>query len=141
VTQIADQAAAAASTSAARLLRSLPQPDGGPRGRSLDAILVNPLVNGEWDEAIRMHRDATIFHSSAWARVLANTYGHRPCYIQMSLNGNPFALVPMMEVQSALTRSRGICLPFSDYCAPLTFSSFGHELVTPKLQKVARERR
>ena len=88
-----------------------------------------------------MHRDATIFHSSAWARVLANTYGHRPCYIQMSLNGNPFALVPMMEVQSALTRSRGICLPFSDYCAPLTFSSFGHELVTPKLQKVARERR
>ena len=88
-----------------------------------------------------MHHDATIFHSSAWARVLANTYGHRPCYIQMSLNGNPFALVPMMEVQSALTRSRGICLPFSDYCAPLTFSSFGHELVTPKLQKVARERR
>ena len=98
-------------------------------------------MNGEWDEAIRMHRDATIFHSSAWARVLANTYGHRPCYIQMSLNGNPFALVPMMEVQSALTRSRGICLPFSDYCAPLTFSSFGHELVTPKLQQVARERR
>ena len=87
-----------------------------------------------------MHRDATIFHSTAWARVLLDTYGHRPCYIQMSLNGSLFALIPMMEVQSALTRSRGICLPFSDYCAPLTFSSFGHELVAQKLQQIARER-
>jgi len=72
--------------------------------------------------------------------VLVDTYGHRPCYVQISLNGGLLALVPMMEVQSVLTRSRGICLPFSDYCAPLTFSSFGHELVTQKLQQIAHER-
>jgi Acetyltransferase (GNAT) domain len=101
---------------------------------------MNPLVDNEWDGAISMHPDATIFHSTAWARVLVDTYGHRPCYVQMSLNGNLLALVPMMEVQSVLTRPRGICLPFSDYCAPLTFSSFGHELVMQKLQQIARER-
>jgi hypothetical protein len=101
---------------------------------------MNPLVDSEWDDAISMHPDATIFHSTAWARVLVDTYGHRPCYVQMSLNGNLLALVPMMEVQSVLTRSRGICLPFSDYCAPLTFSRFGHELVVQKLQQIARER-
>jgi CelD/BcsL family acetyltransferase involved in cellulose biosynthesis len=101
---------------------------------------MNPLLDSEWDDAIRMHPDATIFHSTAWARVLVDTYGHRPCYLQMSLNGSPIALVPMMEVQSVLTRSRGICLPFSDYCAPLTFTKFGHELVTQKLQQIARER-
>jgi len=106
----------------------------------LNAILMNPLVDSEWDDAINMHPDATIFHSTAWARVLVDTYGHRPCYVQMSLNGNLLALVPMMEVQSVLTKSRGVCLPFSDYCAPLTFSSFGHELVTQKLQQIARER-
>ena len=72
--------------------------------------------------------------------MLVDTYGHRPCYVQISLNGGMLALVPMMEVQSVLTRSRGICLPFSDYCAPLTFSSFGHELVTQKLQQIAHER-
>ena len=101
---------------------------------------MNPLVDGGWDDAISTHPDATIFHSTAWARVLVDTYGHRPCYVQISLNGGLLALVPMMEVQSALTRSRGICLPFSDYCAPLTFSSFGHELVTQKLQQIAHER-
>ena len=102
---------------------------------------MNPLVDSEWDDAIRMHPDATIFHSTAWARVLVDTYGHRPCYVQMSLNGNLLALIPMMEVQSVLTRSRGICLPFSDYCAPLAFSTFGHELVAQELQQIARERR
>jgi hypothetical protein len=101
---------------------------------------MNPLVDREWDDAISTHPDATIFHSTAWARVLVDTYGHRPCYLQISLNDGLLALVPMMEVQSVLTRSRGICLPFSDYCAPLTFTSFGHELVTQKLQQVARER-
>ena len=140
---MAGQARAGASVPVAPL-RSVPRLDeektaqrGGP---SLSASLMNPLVDREWDDAISAHPDATIFHSTAWARVLADTYGHRPCYVQMSLNGSVLALIPMMEVQSALTRSRGICLPFSDYCAPLTFSGFGHELVTQKLQQIAHER-
>jgi hypothetical protein len=141
---MAGQARAGASVPVAPLLRSVPRLDeektaqrGGP---SLSASLKNPLVDREWDDAISAHPDATIFHSTAWARVLVDTYGHRPCYVQISLNGGLLALVPMMEVQSVLTRSRGICLPFSDYCAPLTFSSFGHELVTQKLQQIAHER-
>jgi len=141
---MAGQARAGASVPVAPLLRSVPRLDeektaqrGGP---SLSASLMNPLVDREWDDAISAHPDATIFHSTAWARVLVDTYGHRPCYVQISLNGGLLALVPMMEVQSVLTRSRGICLPFSDYCAPLTFSGFGHELVTQKLQQIAHER-
>ena len=109
--------------------------------RSLDAMLINPLLHKEWDEAMSKHHDATIFHSTAWARVLVDTYGHRPCYFQLSLNGNLVALIPMMEVQSVLTKSRGVCLPFSDYCVPLMFSSFGKELIVQKLQQIARERR
>ncbi len=110
-------------------------------GLSLNAILMNPVMDSEWEDAINMHPDATIFHSTAWARVLVDTYGHRPCYLQMSLNGSLLALVPMMELQSLLAKSRGICLPFSDYCAPLTFSSCGHELITQKLKQIAHERR
>src|SRR5207249_9774054 len=109
-------------------------------GHSFNAELLNPLVVKNWENAAAMHREATIFHSTAWARVLVDTYGHRPCYVQISLNGNLLALVPMMEVQSVLTGSRGVCLPFSDYCAPLIFSTFGHELVTQKLQQIAHER-
>src|SRR4029078_13241323 len=55
-------------------------------------------------------------------------------------NGTLQALVPMMEVKSVLTSARGVCLPFSDYCAPLLFSSLAGELVNQKLQQIARER-
>jgi hypothetical protein len=138
------QAGAAASVPGTPFLRSLPlldeEKNAQSGGRSLNAILMNPLVDREWDDSISTHPDATIFHSTAWARVLVDTYGHRPCYVRMSLNGSLLALVPMMEVHSVLTRSRGICLPFSDYCAPLTFITFGHELVAQKLQQIARER-
>ena len=112
VRQMADQGTAAASVPVAPLLRSLPRLDKEKHaqsgGLSLNAILMNPLVDSVWDDAIRLHPDATIFHSTAWARVLVDTYGHRPCYVQMSLNGSLLALVPMMEVQSVLTRSRGV---------------------------------
>ena len=136
----------AASTLAAPMLRALPRPDDEEGVRtelarhSLRADLVNPLAENSWDKTIAMHRDATIFHSAAWARVLIDTYGHRPCYAQMSLNGSLQALVPMMEVKSVLTRARGVCLPFSDYCAPLLFSNLAGELVNLKLRQIARER-
>ena len=76
------------------MLRSLPRPDGEEGVKtdlaehSLGAELVNPLAENSWEETIMMHRDATIFHSTGWARVLVDTYGHRPCYAQISLNGN-----------------------------------------------------
>jgi hypothetical protein len=138
---------ATASTPVAPMLRSLPRPDGEEglktelAGHSLSAELVNPLVENSWEKAVTMHCDATIFHSTAWARVLVDTYGHRPCYAQISLNGNLQALVPIMEVKSVLTRARGVCVPFSDYCAPLLFNRFAGELLNQKLQQIARERR
>src|SRR5437764_9498199 len=51
-------------------------------GRPLEVTIVNPLVEREWDEWIDSHPETTAFHSSAWARVLVETYGHLPCYLQ-----------------------------------------------------------
>ena len=137
----------AATASTLPRLRSLPRPDDEEGVKTdlaehaLGAELVNPLAENTWEETIMMHRDATIFHSTGWARVLVDTYGHRPCYAQISLNGNLQALVPIMEVKSVLTKARGVCLPFSDYCAPLLFNRFSGELLSQKLQQIGRERR
>ena len=127
------------------LLRSVPRTDETfiPKPgttRSVEAKLVNPLHERDWDESVSSHPQATIFHSSAWARVLSETYGHRPCYLRISARDEPLALVPMMEVQTLFTKARGVCLPFSDSCAPLLLTTFGKELVVKKLRQVARER-
>ena len=62
---------------------------------------------------------ASFFHSSAWARVLSESYGYNPLYFTVIENDNLRALVPMMEVKSFLTGKRGVSLPFTDYCEPI----------------------
>jgi CelD/BcsL family acetyltransferase involved in cellulose biosynthesis len=111
----------------------------GEQVEPIDTYNVNPLTDPVWDELVTSHPDSTVFHTSAWARVLADTYGHQPCYLRLSFRGEPLALVPMMEVRSLFTGARGICLPFSDSCAPLLLSRFGTNMIAGKLRQIGRE--
>ena len=83
------------------------------------------LCETEWDEAIRSHSEATVFHTTAWARVLAKTYGHRFIPFRLSNDRSTVALIPMMGISSAFTGRRGIGMPFSDFCEPLVFADPG----------------
>jgi hypothetical protein len=103
--------------------------------------VINPLQNPGWDLVIALHPDATCFHTSAWAKVLHKTYGHQPFYLQFSRGRRLAALVPLMEVHSAFTGRRGVCLPFSDLCEPLIFDSDVADVVKDRLVGFARERR
>jgi len=80
---------------------------------------INPLTEPEWNNRLPEHRGATVFHSVQWARVLAEAYGYRPQYALFREGQRVVAMVPIMEVRSLWTGRRGVCLPFSDECAPL----------------------
>lgn len=86
---------------------------------------IDPFAASHWDDLVVNHPDQTIFHHSAWARVLAETYGHQPFYLKISGYGSEAALVPLMEVKSRFTGCRGVSLPFSDFAGPL-WSDTGH---------------
>ncbi|MBV9008609.1 MAG: GNAT family N-acetyltransferase [Verrucomicrobia bacterium] len=124
-----------------RALSALPDNAAEPGITPLiHAEITDPLHEPNWDQWISAHQEATIFHTSAWARVLVETYGHLPRYLRLVANNQPIALIPMMEVRTSLTPARGICLPFTDYCAPLRLTSFGSALIISKLRQLARER-
>lgn len=85
--------------------------------------IVDPLTISDWDDRVARLPGTSFFHTSAWARVLAETYGYRPCYV-VSGNADAFdAVLPMMEVRSWLTGRRGVSLPFTDECEPACASS------------------
>jgi hypothetical protein len=86
----------------------------------MDIQIVDPTKYPGWDELVLQHPEATIFHSSGWARVLSETYRYTPVYFVV-LRGNTLsAMLPVMEVKSLLTGTRGVSLPFTDYCEPIT---------------------
>ena len=76
--------------------------------------IVNPLEIPDWDELVLATGKASVFHSSAWARVLHESYGYKPLYFASIENGKMASLMSLMEVNSRLTGKRGVSLPFTD---------------------------
>ncbi|MDB6146452.1 MAG: hypothetical protein JWO45_116 [Spartobacteria bacterium] len=112
-----------------------------PVDPTLEVQLIDPLHGPNWNDFIVSHPDSNFFHSSAWAKVICQTYGHKPVYARFSQKGESVALVPLIEIISPLTGRRGVCLPFSDACGPLVFSENRLSLVTDGLSRIARERK
>src|SRR6266446_2566900 len=108
--------------------------------KSLQMRILDPVHHPGWDAVVALHRDAGCFHTSAWAKVLHQTYNHQPFYLQFSRGRRLAALIPLMEVRSLFTGRRGVCLPFSDACEPLIFDPESIGLVTQQLVRFARER-
>lgn len=102
---------------------------------------IDPLAGGLWDTHVAARPDHSVFHRSAWARVLTETYGHRPFYLRIRVEGAEAALVPLMEVSSALTGRRGVSLPFADFTGPLWSDARQAAAVYEGLLGVAAERK
>jgi CelD/BcsL family acetyltransferase involved in cellulose biosynthesis len=110
------------------------------RDRGITIERIDPLADTRWDEIADVRADHSVFHHSAWARVLSETYGHQPFYLRISVHGAEVALVPLMEVNSLLTGRRGVCLPFSDFAGPLWTDSSQAPLVYAALLELAAAR-
>jgi CelD/BcsL family acetyltransferase involved in cellulose biosynthesis len=87
--------------------------------------VINPLERPDWDALVAANPDCSFFHGSGWARVLHDTYGHQPHYFCRFAGGNLHGLLPVMEVSSPVTGRRGVSLPFSDFCQPLSAGDRG----------------
>jgi hypothetical protein len=101
---------------------------------------VDPACDPDWDALVASHPGSSFFHSTAWTRVLCGTYGHKPISLLLSRNGEPAALVPLLEVNSPFTGRRGVCLPFTDFCDPLFFGGCDSSIVSRLLCELARNR-
>lgn len=106
----------------------------------LRARFVDPLSGPEWDRLVLTHPGHNFFHTAAWAKVLCETYGHKPFYVSFSDGSEQVALVPLVEVRSAITGRRGVCLPFADFCEPLIFGGCESTPLIDGLARIARER-
>lgn len=87
---------------------------------------IDPTADPAWDSMLLGCPGATVFHTSAWARVLIDSYGFRPFYFATHAEGSGLKeLLPVMEIRSRLTGVRGVSLPFSDSGHPFSTDAGG----------------
>jgi hypothetical protein len=88
----------------------------------MDLQRINPLDYPDWDNLLLKSGDSSFFHTSAWAKVIVESYGYQPIYFVRWENDRLSSLMPFMEIASRLTGRRGVSLPFTDYCDPFGLS-------------------
>ena len=78
--------------------------------------IVDPLEHAGWDDWVLSCPTSTIFHTTAWARVLVEAFRYRPIYMCRMAGDKPTACLPVMEMDSFLTPRKAKALPFTDFC-------------------------
>jgi hypothetical protein len=108
--------------------------DASIAGKAVTRI-VDPTAESDWDGKLLQFSGCTVFHSSAWARVLKESYGLRAGYILAEQGGTLCGVLPLMEADNWPKGRRGVSLPFTDECATLARESRFHK----ELVAVAKE--
>jgi hypothetical protein len=87
---------------------------------TLNLKFLDPVSIPNWDTEVTTFPEAGIFHTAAWAKTLMEAYRYEPHYAVWYEGSTPAAIVPVMEVKSFLTGTRGVSLPFTDFCPMLS---------------------
>jgi hypothetical protein len=85
--------------------------------------ILDPLADCNLDLTLIKYSGYSFFHTAVWAKVLNITYGYSPKYFTVIDGSDIISIIPVMEINSIVTGKRGVSLPFSDYCPPLTIDN------------------
>jgi hypothetical protein len=109
-------------------------------GQVCEPAIIDPLQCPGWDTLLAAHPEGSFFHGTAWARVLQETYRHRPAYFGSVANGRILGLLPVMEIDSPFTGRRGVSLPFTDHCPALRSEDLEAAALFARCLQYGRER-
>src|SRR5437763_6007393 len=102
-------------------------------GDSLSRI--DPLQDPRWVKFLDSHPDASVFHFPGWLNALRKTYGYEPQVFTTAAETSDLTDgIVFCKVDSWLTGSRLVSVPFADHCQPLLSHSNQLETLLPLLR-------
>ena len=90
----------------------------------MNLYFTNPLTDPRWNDLVSSHNRASAFHQHGWLEALSRTYGYQPLVLTTAADSEPMrdGLV-FCRVNSWITGTRMVSLPFADHCEPLVDGS------------------
>ena len=80
-----------------------------------------------WDNYVLNHPSGTLFHLTAWKKVIEKTFGHKGFYLTAEYESEVCGIFPVFEMKSLLFGHYFISIPFAEIGGPLADS--------PKIQQ------
>lgn len=91
--------------------------------------IVNPTTYPGWNDLLLSNSSSCFFHTSNWARVLANTYNYSSEYFLLKDREQLLSLIPIMVIRYPKFRTRAVSLPFTDCCCPIINNKIHFETI------------
>ncbi len=88
----------------------------------MSEVVVRAATVGDragWDEYVRGHPQATVFHLFSWHDVLVDALGYAPEHLIAIAEGRICGVLPLMCVRSRLYGTSLVSLPFCAYGGPI----------------------
>jgi len=82
-------------------------------------LVVEPWTDARWDAFVASHPRATVYHTSAWIRLVCEIGRYPSLCLLCEHGGRVTGVLPLVAVDSRLTGRRISTLPFSDTCFAL----------------------
>ena len=101
--------------------------------------IIDPTLCPDWNELISSSPEHTFFHSSNWAEVLRDSYSYKPVYFTRREGLKIAALVPIMEIRSPFTGKRGVSIPFTDLCEPISVKEAGFSSIFDEILQYGKK--
>lgn len=81
-----------------------------------DIRLATPDSAGSWDRYVLSHPQGTIFHSTAWQRVIENAFSHKSHYLAAFVPDTQeiVGVLPLFEIKSILFDHYLVSVPFAE---------------------------
>jgi CelD/BcsL family acetyltransferase involved in cellulose biosynthesis len=90
-----------------------------PEKTATEVIELDPRADRRWDEFVRSHPDATVYHLSDWAEVLERAYYDRPRYLALDDGERLQGVLPMFMSRGVVSRRRMRSMPVVNGAGPL----------------------
>jgi hypothetical protein len=103
--------------------------------KTMQTHKIDPLHDPRWVKFVQNHALASVFHTREWLYAIYRTYGYEPvAFTTLSSAGEVKSGLVFCRIQSWLTGSRMVSLPFSDHCEPLVDSAEELKFLVHSLQ-------
>jgi serine/alanine adding enzyme len=82
--------------------------------------LLSEREAGEWDDFIRSHPRASLYHRAGWRPLVTRVFGHdAPYLVSRGTDGALNGILPLVHIRSRLFGSYVVSLPYFTYGGPL----------------------
>jgi CelD/BcsL family acetyltransferase involved in cellulose biosynthesis len=107
------------------------------------AVIVHtfdPLDDTRWTSFVESEVQSSVFHTASYLDALRRTYGYQPVVYTTSAPEAPLTNgIVLCRVNSWLTGSRLVSVPFADHCEPLVAGASDRAAIVAAIQTTVRE--